>query len=106
MDYSVQEKQLIVKMNVKRIDTVNAGEVEEEIMKIIGAYPEKDLILDFETLGYISSAGLRIMLRIRNITKKQVKLINVSSAVYEVLDVTGFVDILDVEEPERSIDNK
>ena len=74
-----------------RIDTTNAGEWEE---KLISA---ADSELDAEELTYISSAGLRVLLKLKKQLGK-VEIMNVSPEVFEILDVTGFTDLLDVKQ--------
>lgn len=58
-----------------------------------------NLIIDFEPLVYISSAGLRAILSLVKIMndKGSIKLINVSNTVYSIFEVTGFVDIVEIE---------
>ena len=58
-----------------------------------------DLVLDFADIEYISSAGLRVLLLVFKQMSAQgkMKLINVNEVVREVLDITGFLDILNVE---------
>ncbi len=58
------------------------------------------LILDFEKLSYVSSAGLRVLLSAQKraiVNHSELKIINVVEDVMEVLDITGFVDILTIE---------
>ena len=57
-----------------------------------------ELILDFDNLDYISSAGLRSILSLLKImnTKGDMKIINVSEKVMSVFEVTSFTDILDI----------
>ena len=59
----------------------------------------KNLILDFENLEYISSAGLRIILKLQKMMNKigTMKLIHVCEAILEIFEVTGFVDFLDIQ---------
>lgn len=61
-----------------------------------------DLIPDADQLQYISSAGLRVILRLLK-TGKQIKMVNVSPEVYEVLDVTGFSEMMSVEKAFRKV---
>ena len=82
-----------------RIDSRNAAEVEKNIF---AAEFENAVILDARHLYYISSAGLRILLKIRKKTKN-VSIINVNPAVYEVLDMTGFSSMFTVEKALRPI---
>lgn len=57
------------------------------------------IVLDLEKLEYISSAGLRVLLKAQKAMKneKSLKLKNVGDAVMEVLEITGFADFLDIE---------
>ena len=90
-------------MNIQlkgRIDSNNAAQVEEQLMrKITDGAP---VILDAQELEYISSAGLRVLLRIRK-THPEMKIIGVSSEVYEILDMTGFTEMLQVEKAYRVV---
>ena len=82
------------------IDSANAGEIEKEIYAILDSEKPGDLVLDADQLTYISSAGLRIILRLR---KKfaDLKIINVSAEVYEIFDMTGFTEMMDISKAYR-----
>ena len=88
-----------------RIDASNANIVEEKIFHIKNENVGKHIVIDADKLEYISSAGLRVILRIRKEAPK-LAIINVSSAVYEVFDMTGFTDMVTVEKayPKMSVD--
>lgn len=79
-----------------RVDATTAPELEEKIDEI-GEINE--LVLDFADVEYISSAGLRVILKAQKLmnTLGGMKLINVSEDVLEVFDITGFTDILTIE---------
>ena len=79
-----------------KIDSTNAPEFEKEIM---AALPTE---IDASELVYISSAGLRVLLKLTK-TVGEVTLNNVSSDVYEILDVTGFTSILNVKKALREV---
>ena len=59
----------------------------------------KDLVLDFAELEYVSSAGLRVILKTQKAmnTKGSMKIVNVNEMIMEVFEITGFVDILTIE---------
>lgn len=80
---------------VGRIDTTTAPEFEKEIDALASV---TDLVLDFAGVEYISSAGLRVVLKAQKIMNAQgkMKLTNVNDDVMEVFDITGFIDILDI----------
>ncbi len=79
-----------------RLDTTTAPELEavlkEELTDI------KELDLDFGSLDYVSSAGLRILLQTQKTmnTLGKMEIRNVNDSVMEVFDITGFSDILTI----------
>ena len=79
-----------------RIDASNAAEAEEKIFKIKNDNPGKHIVVDADKLEYISSAGLRVILRLRKEDPK-LAIINVDADVYEVFDMTGFTDMVTIE---------
>ena len=80
-----------------RLDTQTAPQLDTEISGIIEEINE--LVFDFKDLEYISSAGLRVILKTQKAmnTKGSMKIKNVNESVMEVFDITGFVDILTIE---------
>ncbi len=80
-----------------RLDTTTAPDLEKELKDSLDDVTE--LIMDFEKLEYISSAGLRVLLSAQKIMSRQgeMKLIHVSDTIMEIFEVTGFVDILTIE---------
>ena len=83
-----------------RIDASNAAQAEERIFSIKNDNPDKHTVIDADALEYVSSAGLRVILRLRKAEPK-LAIINVSPAVYEVFDMTGFTDMVTVEKAYR-----
>ncbi len=79
-----------------RLDTTTSPALETELKQSLDGITE--LILDFEKLEYISSAGLRILLSVQKVMNKQGNMIvkNVNEVISEVFEVTGFSDILTV----------
>lgn len=79
-----------------RIDTTTAPELEKEIDAIADV---TELVLDFAGVEYISSAGLRVVLKAQKMMNQagKMKLINVNDDVMDVFDITGFIDILTIE---------
>lgn len=80
-----------------RLDTTTAPDLEKELKDSLDDVTE--LIMDFEKLEYISSAGLRVLLSAQKIMSRQgeMKLIHVSDTIMEIFEVTGFADILTFE---------
>ena len=86
-----------------RIDASNAADVEKEIGEIRKANEGMHTVLDADKLEYISSAGLRIMLRLRK-EEPKLAIINVSPEVYGVFEMTGFTEMITIEKTYRRID--
>ncbi|MEE0982265.1 MAG: anti-sigma factor antagonist [Acutalibacteraceae bacterium] len=88
-----------------RIDATNAADVESGISEIRNANTGMHTVLDADTLEYISSAGLRVILRLRK-EESQLAIINVSPEVYDVFEMTGFAEMMTVEKtyPRISLD--
>ena len=79
-----------------RIDASNAASAEAQVFAIKDENPDKHTVIDADKLEYISSAGLRVILRLRK-EEPKLAIINVANDVYEVLDMTGFTDMVTVE---------
>ncbi|MCR5505626.1 MAG: STAS domain-containing protein, partial [Bacilli bacterium] len=87
----------------KTIDTTNSVEVQESIYKCIDANPGfTSIVLDFEETTYISSVGLRVVLKIKKDYDAS-SIINARSEVYEIFEMTGFTDIINVRKAYRRI---
>ncbi|MBQ7596152.1 MAG: phosphotransferase [Clostridia bacterium] len=99
-DYKKEGNTLTVLLNGK-IDSSNAAECEKEIFGKISDF-NGELVLDAEKLEYISSAGLRVVLRLKK-GNPTTKIINCSSEVYEIFDMTGFVEMMDISKAYRKI---
>ena len=83
-----------------RIDSSNAAQVEQELLPQLAGQTE--IVLDAQDLAYISSAGLRVILRIRK-DYPSLRIVNVNSDVYEILEMTGFTDMMPVEKAYRVV---
>ena len=82
---------------VGRLETTTAPELEEAIDTSLSGVTE--LILDMAELEYVSSAGLRVILKAQKLMNAQgsMKVVHVNETIMEVFDITGFVDILTIE---------
>ena len=80
-----------------RLDTVTAPSLEEELKATLDGIQE--LVLDFQKLEYISSAGLRVLLMAQKTMNKQGSMVirNVNETIAEVFEITGFADMLTIE---------
>ena len=88
---------------IGRIDSNNAEKFEKEIMDGVVNTSGEDIILDAGELEYISSAGLRVLMKLRKQTKRAIPVLNVSPEVYEIFEVTGFTELLDVKKRLREV---
>ena len=93
---TIEDKTLTVTLE-GRLDTTTAPQLESELKSELAGVTT--LVMDFEKLEYISSAGLRVLLSAEKIMNKQgeMKVIHVSDVINEIFEVTGFSDILNIE---------
>ena len=87
---------------VGRVDSNNARDIETEISQILEGKTNLPVLIDAEGLVYISSAGLRVLLHLKK-TVADLRIINVNSDVYEILDMTGFTQMMDIEKAYRVV---
>lgn len=95
MDHSIKDEVLTIYLKGK-INSSNAEETEEQINDILANNQFKTLVFDLDELSYISSAGLRVLLAIKQ-EHGDTKLINVSEPIYEIFEMVGFVKFLNVQ---------
>ena len=102
MKFSSENGFLIIRLEGK-LDSTNAEAVASEIKTIFSEHPSDEVIFDAENLEYISSAGLRVLLDFKKTVKNPITVKNVSRDVYEIFDITGFVQLMKVEKKLREI---
>ena len=80
-----------------RIDTATSPEFEKKLGEILEGVTE--LVLDMSKVDYVSSAGLRVILKVQKVMFSQgkMKLVGVNESVMEVFEITGFSSILKIE---------
>ena len=80
-----------------RLDTTTAPELEEALKESMDGISE--LVIEFTETEYISSAGLRVLLSAQKTMNKQGNMVvtGVNDVIMEIFEVTGFVDILDIQ---------
>ena len=93
---TIEDKTLTVTLE-GRLDTTTAPQLESELKSELAGVTT--LVMDFEKLEYISSAGLRVLLSAQKVMNKQgeMKVVHVSDVINEIFEVTGFSDILNIE---------
>lgn len=93
----------IIKIRLEgRIDSGNSAAVEKEILEAMQDKTVSAVEIDAEALEYISSAGLRIILRLRKAHPK-LSIINTKPEVYEIFEMTGFTEMMKVEKAYRKV---
>ena len=99
--HDIKENVLTVALS-GHIDSANAAETEKALDALRAQYGPQAIVIDCDGLKYISSAGLRVVLRIKKAVA-DTKLINVSPEVYEIFDITGFTEMMTVQKAYRVI---
>lgn len=101
MENNRTEKTATIKIS-GRIDSGNAAETENRInSELEGVNPER-ITVDAAELDYISSAGLRVILRLKK-THPDIEIVNVNPDVYEILEMTGFTEMMTVRKAYRVV---
>lgn len=77
-----------------KLDTGTAPQAEKDLEKDVAA--ARELVLDLKDLRYLSSAGLRMILRLNKTMKDKggMTVLNVNEGIMEIFDMTGFTSIL------------
>ncbi len=87
------------------INSSNSDNIEKEIEEILSSNTFKCVLLDFSDLRYISSAGLRIILKLKQ-KYDDIHIIEASLEIFDVLSMTGFTSIMDVKKALNRVDIK
>ena len=87
-----------------RIDASNAADMQKELEAVRAENDGCELELDAGGLEYISSAGLRVLLQLTRSQGKPLAVVNVTPAVYEIMAMTGFTELLRVKKAYRKVD--
>ena len=96
MKYVLKDKILIFYFEGE-LNSFNSEDVENEIENILNSNDNyKKLVLDLEKLRYISSAGLRIIVKLKQ-ENDDLKLVKVPEGVYDVFEMVGFQNIVEIE---------
>ncbi len=86
-----------------RIDSNNAAEHEKRAVEAVLKASVSELVIDADLLEYISSAGLRMLMKLRKMSGRPLPIINVSSDVYDIFEVTGFSELFNIKKKLREI---
>lgn len=93
----IKENDTLILQLEGRMNAVTSPSVDQEIQEAIRDIT--DLVLDFEKVEYVSSAGLRVLLatHLAMSEKGKMRVINVKPAVQEVFDITKFTNVINIE---------
>lgn len=88
------ENDLVIAVE-EAIDTNSVDRIGEELISIVDKYKKDQITLDVKNMDYISSAGLRLLIRVKKGGVK-LKIVNASKDVYEIFNITGFTDMFTI----------
>ncbi len=103
MNYTVESSRVILPLE-GRITSDNAPELMRRLQEILDANPSLEPVFDLDKTEYMSSAGLRVLLTVRQRWQKPLELRNVSPGMLEILNVTGFSTMFTLKKKIREID--
>ena len=89
-------KNILTVMPEGRIDSSNSSDMEKELMALLQHHKDCELVVDASNLKYISSAGLRVLLKARKYKKTDFLINNVTDDVFDIFAVTGFSDLFQI----------
>ena len=95
MRFELKDKALTLFMEGE-LNSYNADNIEKEIDKIVKDQAFDKLILDFSHIVYISSAGLRIVLKLKQ-KYNNISIVETSLEVYDIFQMTGFTNIMEIQ---------
>lgn len=94
MQHEIVDKKLIFHLSGE-LNSYNAESVEKEIDQVIAQGGFDSIVWDIENLRYMSSAGLRIVVRIKQ-SHDDFSIINMSDDIYEVFTMVGFSELINI----------
>ena len=86
----------------ERIDTSTIGETEVDLLAILKSVPHTSLVFDASALQFISSVGLRLVLKCKK-DEASLRIENANTEAYDIFEMTGFTQILDIQKRFREI---
>lgn len=85
-----------------RVDSSNASNIDREIENVRTSVAHDNTIIDVNGLEYVSSAGLRVILRLLKL-EPNLRITNASNDIYEIFQMTGFTEMMKIEKAFREI---
>ena len=101
MRFEIKDKVLTLYLEGE-LNSYNADNIEKEIDETLKGQKFDKLVLDFSRISYISSAGLRIMLKLKQ-NYNDITIVETSLEVYDIFSMTGFTNIMDIKKGLRRV---
>ena len=101
MKFNLENENLLIYIE-GRVDTNTSSLVETQVSEIIANNVHTSVTLDFENVEFLSSAGLRVILRLKK-KNPTLSIINVVPEVYEIFEMTGFSEMMNIQKGFRKI---
>lgn len=95
MKHVIEQETLTIYLEGE-LNSFNSEDVEKEIDGIIAQGGFKNIVLDLAELRYISSAGLRIIVRLKQ-QFENTKLVKVPGGVFDIFEMVGFTNLFEIE---------
>ncbi len=99
VSYQIENEKLVIAI-AGQVDSATAPQMEEKMRGILKDHPKNSIVLDLDKLEYTTSAGLRVILRLKQ-DVDDTRIVNAHPEVYDILDMTGFTELMDVEKAYR-----
>ena len=97
------QKQILTICPEGQMDSGNASVVRQKLTAVREEFPQGQVVFDLDRLDYISSAGLRILLRFIKAEKNRVRAVNASPEVMDIFRMTGFDFLIDITQKIRQV---
>ena len=95
MKHTIENKTLTLYLEGE-LNSFNSEEVEKEVEEILKSTEPSSIVVDMAELRYISSAGLRIIVRLKQ-RYDDTRLVRVPSGVYDIFEMVGFQNLMKIE---------
>ena len=102
MDFTNDGKEVMIYLE-GRITSINSADFEKDLFNIVSANQDITYALDVGKLEYISSAGLRVLLKMRRRSLENIVVQNASNEIFEIFEMTGFTKMFDVQKKLRQV---
>lgn len=78
------------------LNSTTAPQLEDDLFSLIKEKPPCAIVLDLDQVSYVSSAGLRVVLRLKKVCPS-LRITRTSGEIYKVFEMTGFTNLIEIE---------